>query len=278
VGVQAEEKMTALRDRWTAALAAAAIALLAAGPALAFDPFLKENGDVADGNAALSKGQTKEALAAYDDAARSLPGRAEVHLDRGLALLRAGDDKLDQAMQALTLAAGPDAPAKVRARALANLGDAFFKKEDFEAAIEQYKKSLMLAPGSRATAWNLEVAKQKQQKKEEQQKKDQQKQDQQKQDQQKQDQQKQDQQKQDQQKQDQQKQDQQKQDQEKQDQQKQDQQKQDQQKQQPQANRPKTQQEMEQMLDALDRDQKSLAEQQARKRAVAMPAAPLKDW
>jgi Ca-activated chloride channel homolog len=250
---------------------AAAIALLAAAPAFAFDPFLRENGDVADGNELLAQGKAKEALAAYDEAARELPGRGEVHLDRGLALLRSGDDKIDQAMQALKLAAAPESAPKVRARALANLGDAFFKKEDFESAIESYKKSLMAAPGDRNVAWNLELAVQKQKKKEEQQKKDQQKQDQQKQDQQKQDQQKQDQQKQDQQKQDQQKQDQQKQDQQKQDQQKQEEQ-------QPQAAKPKTQQEMEQMLDALDRDQKSLAQQQAKRRAVAMPAAPDKDW
>ena len=32
------------------------------------------------------------------------------------------------------------------------------------------------------------------------------------------------------------------------------------------------------MLDALDRDQQNLAQQQARRRAVAMPAAPIKDW
>jgi tetratricopeptide (TPR) repeat protein len=233
---------------------AAAIVWLAASPAFAFDPFLRENGNVADGNEALAKGKTKEALSSYDEAAKEIPNRGEVHLDRGLALLRAGDDKIDQAMQALSIAAAPESAPRVRARALENLGDAFFRKEDFEAAIEHYKKSLMLAPGNRNVAWNLELAVQKQKKKEEQQKQDQQKQDQQKQDQQKQDQQKQDQQKQDQQKQDQQKQ------------------------QEQQASQPRTQQEMEQMLDALDRDQKSLAQQQARRRAVAMPATPIKDW
>ena len=169
---------------------AAAVASLTAAPAFAFDPFLKENGDVAEGNSALSKGKPKEALAAYDEAARALPSRGEVHLDRGLALLRSGDDKIDQAMQALKLAASPESAPETRARALANLGDAFFRKEDFEAAIEHYKKSLMLAPGDRNVAWNLELAVQKQKKKEEQQKKDQENKDQQKQDQQKKDQQK----------------------------------------------------------------------------------------
>jgi Ca-activated chloride channel family protein len=260
-----------MRTRWmeieaAAAGLAAAIVWLAASPAAAFDPFLRENGDVADGNEALAQGKTKEALSSYDEAAKEIPNRGEVHLDRGLALLRSGDDKIDQAMQALKIAAAPESPPSVRARALANLGDAFSRKEDFEAAIEHYKKSLMIAPGDRNVAWNLELAVQKQKKKEEQQK-------------QKQDQQKQDQQKQDQQKQDQQKQDQQKQDQQKQDQQKQEQQKQEQQKQQEQqAGQPRTRQEMEQMLDALDRDQQSLAQQQARRRAVAMPAAPIKDW
>jgi len=271
MGALNRREMTAL----SSVLAFATAALLAF-PALAFDPFLRENGDVAKGNEQLAQGKPKDALASYDEAARELPSRGEVHLNRGLALLRMGDDKLDQAMQALKIASAPESPPSIRARALANLGDAFFRKEDFEAAMENYKQSLMTAPGNKDVAWNYELARQKQKKKEEQQKQDQQKQDQQKQDQQKQDQQKQDQQKQDQQKQDQQKQDQQKQDQQKQDQQKQDQQKQDQQQQQ--AQQPKTQQAMEQMLDSLDRNQDNLAREQARRRAASMPAVPVEDW
>jgi Ca-activated chloride channel homolog len=259
--------------RLFAIFAALATAVLFAVPASAFNPFLREDGDVADGNEQLAKGKFKEALSSYDEAAKKLPSRGEVHLNRGLALMRMADDKLDQAMQALKVASATESPPSVRARALASLGDAFSRKEDFESAIESYKKSLMTAPGNKDVAWNLELAIQKQKKKEEQKKKDQEKKDQQK-DQQKQDQQKQDQQKQDQQKQDQQKQDQQKQDRQKQDQQKQDQQQQ----QQKQASQPKTQQEMEQMLDSLDRDQNNLAREQARRRAAAMPAVPIEDW
>ncbi|MFO8073612.1 MAG: tetratricopeptide repeat protein, partial [Polyangia bacterium] len=196
--------------------------------ASAWDPFQSENEQVARGNELLAAGKAQKAAEQYTEAARSLPDRPEVHLNRGLALMRAGDDELDQAMQSLKLASEADAPDGIRARALSNLGNAFFRKEDYAGAVESYQKSLMIEPGNRDVAWNLELARRKKKEKEQQQEQDdEQKQDEQKQDEQKQDEQKQDEQKQDEQKQDEQKQDEQKQDEQKQDEQEQDEQKQD---------------------------------------------------
>jgi Ca-activated chloride channel homolog len=274
-----------------------------------------EDGSTREGNALLKKKEFAKALSAYDKAVKKYPDRGEAHLNRGLSLIRQGDEKMDEAMQAFTLAADSDAPATVLARAEFNLGNAFLKKEDFKTAIDHYKKSLMLQPGNRDAAWNLEVARLKKKQQEEQQKQDQENKEQQDQgdegdsgDQDKQDQEQQDQDEQDQEQQDQDKQDQDKQDQDKQDQQggdqnqqnqkeaqkepepekdqqgsdtpedKQDQQQEQQQPEQQdqQAAQPRNQS-MEQMLNALDKEDNDFHKNKARQRAVGVPSN-VKDW
>jgi Ca-activated chloride channel homolog len=254
-----------------------AAALAVSGEARAFDPFLKENGDVREGNELLAGGKNAEALAAYDKAAHALPSRREVHLDRGLALMRMGDDKLDQAMQALKIASDSDAPVDVRARAHAGLGNAFFRKQDYKAAVNEYQQSLMLSPGNADAGWNLELAAKKLKEQEDQKKKDDEKKKQDQQDKDKQDQDKKDQQKQDQQKQDEDKKDQQNQDKDKKDQQNQDQQKQDQPQPKPQP-QPKTKQEVDQVLDSLDEQEENLQKQEAKQRGMLMQRGNFKDW
>ncbi|MCP4603253.1 MAG: tetratricopeptide repeat protein [Proteobacteria bacterium] len=252
--------------------------LLAASKTAAADLLTSENGDVAEGNELLAEGKIAEALGSYEAAARSLPGRHGVHLNRGLALSRMGDEQIDQAMQALTLASEGGGSDEVRARALANLGNAFQKKEDFPKALELYKKSLMLIPGNKDVAWNLELAMRKKKEQEEQQKEQQDKQDQENQDQQNQDQQdQQDQNQQDQQNQDQKKEDQEKKEQEKKDQGDQQQQQEQEKKEQPQP-QPKTKQEVEQVLDSLENQKESLMKQMARQKGAMVPAGRFKDW
>ncbi|MCP4198063.1 MAG: tetratricopeptide repeat protein [Proteobacteria bacterium] len=268
---------------------------LMTGEAVAFDLFTKQDGEVAEGNEHLAQGKPEQAMASYNKVPGSLQGNHSVNLNRGLALSRMGEEKIDEAMQVLQKAADSEAPDRIRARALANLGNAFFKKEDYEEAIKRYQQSLMLAPGNKDIAWNLELAmqrkKQQEQDQQEQDKQDQQdqdkqeqdKQDQQDQDKQEQDQQEQDQQeqdKQDQQDQDKQEQDQQEQDQQEQDKQDQDKQEQDKQDQQEQEQQPepKTKQEVEQLLDALDKTQENLQKQMAEKRRAAVPSGGVKDW
>jgi Ca-activated chloride channel family protein len=231
---------------------------LMTGEAAAFDLFTKEDGDVADGNEHHAQGKPEQAMASYNKVPGSLQGNYSVNLNRGLALSRMGEEKVDEAMQVLQKAVDSEAPDPIRARALANVGNAFFKKEDYEEAIKRYKQSLMLAPGNKDIAWNLELAMQRK-KQQEQEQEDKQKEDQNNQDQQDQDKQQQD-------NKDQQNQDKQQQDNEDQ---------QDQQEQQPE---PKTKQEVEQLLDSLDKNQENLQKQMAEKRRAAMRSGRFKDW
>jgi tetratricopeptide (TPR) repeat protein len=225
--------------------------LLAGGPSLAqaWDPFRSQNSDVNRGNEHLQKGQSAEALEAYETASRKLPNEAGVQLNRGLALM--ATDKIDDAREAFRRATVGSAPKDVRAKAYHNLGVGFARQAEQAAgadqldaakgylteAVDAFKSSLRAEPRNRDTAFNLELAKRRlaeverrqQEKKEQEEKEEQEKKEQEEKEEQeknKEQDQQQDQQKQDQQ-QDQQKQDQQ-QDQQKQDQQ-QDQQKQDQQ-------------------------------------------------
>jgi Ca-activated chloride channel family protein len=142
---------------------------LAAAPALAWEPFRSQNGEVLQGNEHLAKGQLPEAIAAYDAAAKRLPNEPGVHLDRGLALLKAG--KLPEAREALRLASQGGQDADVRGKAHYNLGLTFLREADAAAqeenhseaqkqlreAADAFKSSLRASPKNRDAAWNLEL-------------------------------------------------------------------------------------------------------------------------
>ena len=220
-----------------AGAAVASLIWLAQGQAAAWDPFVVENDHVAAGNERMGERDAQGALTHYDRAARELPGRAEVHLNRGLALLEAGE--MDRAREAFLLATEPPAEASVRADAYYDLGLAFYRQADaaasaeepnhqeaqrlFREAADSFRQSLRIRPGNADAGWNLELAlrriREQEQQQQEQEQQQQEQQDQQQQDQQQQDQQQQDQQQQDQQQQDPQQQDPQQQDQQQQDQQ-----------------------------------------------------------
>jgi Ca-activated chloride channel homolog len=186
-----------------------ALGLLWSTPARAldFDWLRSENRHVREGNQRLQAGDTKGALAEYDSAAQELPSEGGVHLDRGLALLRAGE--LGPAREALRLGTQPAASAAVRADAFYNLGIGFYREADaragenkhdeaqqlFKEAADAFKQSLRLRAGDPNSAWNYELARRRVTEQQEKQKQDEQKQDEQKQDEQKQDEQKQDEQK-----------------------------------------------------------------------------------
>ncbi len=208
----------------------AALLLAAPGSAVAWDPFLVPNDHVEDGNARMVDDDPQGALHHYEQAARQLPNEPGVHLNRGLALLDAGE--LDRALEAFEVAAERGGPREIRADAFYDMGLVYYQQGDaaasdqnheeaqrlFREAAERFRQSLRQQPGNADAGWNLELAlrrlheeeeAQEQQEQQEQQDQDQENQDQQNQDQQNQDQQNQDQQNQDQQNQDQQNQDQQ---------------------------------------------------------------------
>jgi Ca-activated chloride channel homolog len=250
-----------------------------------------KNAEVEQGNAALKAGKADDALAHYDKAIAKLPADAGAHFDRGAALYALS--RFDEAGQEFLRATqAPD--AKLKADAFLNLGNAFFKKEKFKEAALAYKRALALRAGDQTAKWNLELAlaKQKEEEKKKQDKKDQNKDDKKDQDKDKQD--KKDQKdqkdkqddKKDQDKKDQNKKDQkdkdkkqdQKQD-EKSEKDKQNQQQQDQQKdKQPQPQKEAAdQQQVEAVLDNLERSSKDLEKARARLRAVRR-RPPAKDW
>ena len=226
------------------------LCVLALSPALfGFDPLRSRNGEVEQGNALLKSGNAEEALKHYDKAVAALPAEPGAHFDRGSALYAL--QRFDEAGQEF-LRATEAKDGALKAQAFYNLGNAFFKKEKFKEAIEAYKRTLALDPRDERAKWNLELALRKQ---EEQKKKDQDKD------------------KQDKDK-DKDKKDDQKKDQDKKDDRKQDEQKNDAAKQPP---PPASEQEMNAVLDNLERSPKDLEKERARLRAVRR-RPPARDW
>ena len=219
------------------------LCVLALSPALfGFDPLRSRNGEVEQGNALMKGGNAEEALKHYDKAVAALPAEPGAHFDRGSALYAL--QRFDEAGQEF-LRATEAKDGALKAQAFYNLGNAFFKKEKFKEAIEAYKRTLALDPRDERAKWNLELALRKQQ---EQKDKDKDK--------------------------DKDKKDDQKKDQDKKDDRKQDEQKNDAAKQPP---PPASEQEMNAVLDNLERSPKDLEKERARLRAIRR-RPPARDW
>ena len=132
------------------------IALLLLTPLLwGFDPFQSSNTNVEEGNAKLGTGKYKEALERYDAAAKELPDEPGVQYNRGVALHRLG--KFDKAREALSrAAAGQD--RGLQARSYYNLGNTLFELKQYKEAADSFKRSLRLRPDHLPSKWNLELA------------------------------------------------------------------------------------------------------------------------
>src|SRR6185436_12132606 len=126
-----------------------------------------------EGNAKLRQGQAKEALEAYDRAARKVPASdPALHFNRGAALSALG--KHEEAGQEF-LRATEAKDQGLRGSAFYNLGNSFFRRNQVKEAIEAYKRSLTVNPKDERAKWNLELAlrrKQEEQKKKDDQNKD----------------------------------------------------------------------------------------------------------
>jgi len=140
-----------------------------------FDPLRVRNAAVERGNAALAAGRAKDALAAYDQALAEQPDAQGIHFNRGVALHRLGQH--EAARQAL-LRATQGADRALRAKSFYNLGDIDFEQKRFGEAATAFQQALRFDPAHRAAKWNLELAlrrrEQEQKKKEQQQKENQQ--------------------------------------------------------------------------------------------------------
>ena len=246
--------------------------IFAFGPLVTgFGLFEKRDAEIEAGNASLQAGKADDALVHYDKAVKKLPAEAGTHFDRGAALYALS--RFDEAGEEFLRATEAKDPA-LKASAFYNLGNAFFKKEKFKEAVSAYTRSLGLKPDDKQAKWNLEIALRKQKDKEDKDKKDQDKKDKDK----KKDDKNKDQDKKDQKKDD--KKDDQKKDQDKKDQKDKDQKDQkDKQDQKPQEkpNTPKEQEQIQSVLDNLERSSKDLEKERARARAVRR-APPARDW
>jgi tetratricopeptide (TPR) repeat protein len=144
-----------------------------------FDLFQTRSGAVEEGNRLLRAGKLKEALAAYQRAAKELPDEPGVQYNLGIALHRLGQlEKARDALSQATLAS----PRELRQKAFYNLGNAQFDLKKYKEAAAAYTRALQLDPGHTASRWNLELAlrriqeekkKKEQEKKQKQDKKDQ---------------------------------------------------------------------------------------------------------
>ena len=123
-------------------------------------------GDFERGNRHYRAGRYEEAVAAYQQAIENGDERPELRYNMGTALLRLG--RYDEAQQFLQ-AALEDVEPGLRQRTLYNLGNRFLEEgrasQDDEqrnrlldAAVEAYKDALRLNPGDQDAKWNLELA------------------------------------------------------------------------------------------------------------------------
>jgi Ca-activated chloride channel family protein len=227
--------------------------------------FTAANGNVDKGNKLFEAGKLQEALDEYDKAARTLPGEPGVRFNRGAALYGLG--KYDDAQREFLRATEAHDP-QLKESAFYNMGNSFYRLQRYKEAVDAYKRALSTDPRDVRAKWNLEMALRKLQEEEKKKPPPQKNDDQQKQQQQQQQQQ-------------------QAQQQERKPQQKpegvpqpKDKQKEEEQRQQQEAQareKPVDKQDVEAVLDALERGEKNLELEQARQRARGR-RKPNKDW
>jgi len=95
------------------------------------------------GNRAFAEQKYDEALEAYRQAAKLDPDRAEVQINIGNTLFRKKNFEEAVAAYNKALSAGDD---NLRARALHNRGTAQLAKQDYDGAIDSFRRVLRLAP------------------------------------------------------------------------------------------------------------------------------------
>jgi Ca-activated chloride channel family protein len=142
------------------------ISLVAAG--WLAEALASTNANIDAGVAAYNSGDFEAALTSYTAAEGDLGERPELHFNKGLALL-AKDDK-EGARKAFEHGTESE-HANVASSAEYELGNLELDAEAFEAAIERYKKCLILRPDHASAKWNLELALLKKKQKEDEEKK-----------------------------------------------------------------------------------------------------------
>lgn len=119
---------------------------------------LPERSLVRKGNRQYHKGAYEEAIARYEQALKAAPGQFEATYDLGNALYKA--ERFDRAEQVMQQAAADSLRSdEERAEAFYNLGNARFKQQKYKEALESYKNSLRLNPSDMEAKYNYAYTK-----------------------------------------------------------------------------------------------------------------------
>ncbi len=119
---------------------------------------MPERSAVRSGNRQFNKGNYEESIERYGKALNFAPGSFEATYDLGNALYKA--ERYDQAEQTMRQAAADTLRnEKERAEAFYNLGNAQFRQKKYKEALESYKQSLRLDPSDMEAKYNYAYTK-----------------------------------------------------------------------------------------------------------------------
>lgn len=119
---------------------------------------MPERSLVRKGNRQYHKGNYVESIERYQSALTAVPGQFEATYDLGNALYKA--ERFDHAEQTMQQAAADTLRNDgERAEAFYNLGNAQFKQQKYKEALESYKQSLRLNPADMEAKYNYAYTK-----------------------------------------------------------------------------------------------------------------------
>lgn len=119
-------------------------------------PFLTKDPDVVAGNQALIDGNAEDAITAYGQAALRLAGNPRLAYNRGLAQLAAGE--IDSAISDFKSAATHSTDRVIRSQSNLALGNAYRGKQNFKDAVTAYRQAMLDNPKNAAARRNLQLA------------------------------------------------------------------------------------------------------------------------
>ncbi len=119
---------------------------------------MPERGLVRKGNRSYNKGRYNEAIERYGEALKAAPAQFEATYNLGNAFYKA--EMFDRAEQTMTKSAADSLRSDTeRAEAFYNLGNAQFKQQKYKEALESYKQSLRLNPSDMEAKYNYAYTK-----------------------------------------------------------------------------------------------------------------------
>lgn len=119
---------------------------------------MPERSEVRRGNRQFNKGNYEKSIERYQRALEAAPGQFEATYDLGNALYKA--ERFENAEQTMQRAAADTLRNdEERAEAFYNLGNAQFKQQKYREALESYKQSLRLNPSDMEAKYNYAYTK-----------------------------------------------------------------------------------------------------------------------